>query len=49
MKKEGSKLYVENAEKRLDVLVIGFSLGSDYASAVAWSGKEYFMPKKWWY
>lgn len=48
-KKEGGKLYVKNANNRFDVIVIGFSYGSDYVSAIAWDGKKYFIPEEWWY
>jgi hypothetical protein len=48
-KEEGRKLYVKNANKRFDVIVIGFAYGTDYVSAIAWDGKRYFIAEEWWY
>jgi hypothetical protein len=48
-KEEGKKLYVKNAGKRFDVIVIGFAYGTDYVSAIAWDGKRYFKAEEWWY
>jgi hypothetical protein len=48
-KEEDRKLYVKNANKRFDVIVIGFAEGTCYALAIAWDGNRYFIADEWGY
>lgn len=39
--KPGRQVEIKNIDKRFDVIIAGFSYGTDYLFAIVWNGKEY--------